>query len=107
MASSVFSILLRASQDVLRAAECRPEGSNAATHSTGLVRFVLLHALVGAALGIATACAMLLTDAAGLRSLIFGSDDATTPLIMLLAGFGIIVGGLYVASAVMLLAGDE
>jgi hypothetical protein len=93
--------------DILATAKHRSARSDVANQSTDLVRFVLLHALVGAALGIGIACALLLTNAAGLCSLIVQSDDPITPLIMLLTGFGSTIGGLYVASAVMLLGGEE
>ena len=107
MARSITSILLRAHQDVLATGRYRSARSDVGDQSTDLVRFVLLHALIGAALGIGIACALLLTNAAGLCSLIVASDDAITPLIMLLTGFGSTIGGLYVASAVMLLGGEE
>jgi hypothetical protein len=107
MTRSTLSVRLRLFVDGLAGA--RPNGASRrpARQPTALVRFVLIQALVGSLLGVATACAMLLTNTADLRSLILKSDDVLTPLIMLLVGFAITIGGLYVASAVMLHDGGE
>lgn len=107
MMRSTLSIRFRSYFEVLTRARLKLAMSTATSHPTKLVRFILLHMIIGAMLGTATACALLVTDAAGLRSLILGSEDVLTPLFMLIAGFAITIGGLYVASAVMLYDRDE
>lgn len=102
MTRSPLSDRLQSYRANLSRARLRHASGPAKRHPTELVRFVLLHMVIGAMLGVATACALLITNAAGLRSLILGSEDVLTPLFMLIAGFAITIGGLYVASAVML-----
>ncbi|MEZ5774472.1 MAG: hypothetical protein R3D33_07165 [Hyphomicrobiaceae bacterium] len=71
-----------------------------------LVVFLIGHAAIGALIGIIVAGLILLTDLAGIKSLILMSGDPVTPLVLLAAGFAVLFGGVYSAAAVMLLPWD-
>lgn len=78
-------------------------------HKTGaatvpnVVTFLLVNAAVGAVIGIALASALVYANVAGLRDLIGTSSDSLIPLMLILVGFATTFGGLYTATAVMLI----
>lgn len=67
-----------------------------------LLRFLAVNAAVGAGLGTAFAGVLLATNTAGLGDLIVTTSDPVTPVILFVVGFATLIGGLYTASAVML-----
>ena len=72
-----------------------------------LVRVVLRGAAIGAAIGTIVAGLLIVTDAAGLGTLIAASSEPVVPVIMLAAGFATLIGGLCAGSAIMLLPSGE
>lgn len=65
------------------------------------VRFVLLNVAIGSLIGAAFGALLIATDAGGLRSLITDTSDPVTPVLLVLAGFASLIGGLYAGGAIM------
>lgn len=65
------------------------------------VRYVLVSAALGASIGIGFGGLMIVTNVAGLRDLIVGSSDPITPVVLVLAGFATLFGGIYTAGSIM------
>ena len=69
-----------------------------------LPRFIILHWILGSALGLAFAALLLIVDPVGLRWLILHSNAPFIALALLGGGFALTFGGVVAASAVMLIA---
>ncbi len=74
---------------------------------TPLLSFVFINAAVGAALGVAVATAIVLTDTAGIATLIYASSDPLIPLAMLGVGFATLFDGVYSGACIMTLPYKE
>lgn len=70
---------------------------------TQLLKFLLVNAAVGAAIGLFVAVALVVTDTAGMATLIFASSEPAIPLAMLAIGFATLFGGLYSGACIMAL----
>ena len=68
-----------------------------------LPRFIILHWILGSALGLAFTALLLIVDPLGLRPLLLHSDAPLVALALLGGGFGASFGGVVAASAVMLI----
>ncbi|MEZ5926703.1 MAG: hypothetical protein R3D57_20230 [Hyphomicrobiaceae bacterium] len=73
----------------------------------GIVTFILRSAAVGSLLGVVVAALFILSDVAGVGTLIRDSASPVPPVVLLLAGFAILFGSLYTGSAIMLLPRDK
>ncbi len=71
-----------------------------------LVRFMIRHALIGAALGAAVGFGLLLADVWGLATLARQASFGFAAWLLLPWGFAITFGGVQIAIAVMLIEGD-
>ena len=72
-----------------------------------LLRYLALHALIGAAIGVSAAGGLLYLDVAGLGTLFAASDMKIEAGILLFAFFALTFGSLSMGSAIMLLPRDE
>jgi len=72
-----------------------------------LVRFLVRHALIGIAIGWNVLGLLVVTDVAGLGTLLAGSEHRLVALLMLLAGFAVTFGGVAMATAVFLIPFEE
>lgn len=73
----------------------------------GIVMFILRSAAIGSVIGVGLAALFILADTGGLGSLIAGSSDPITSLLLLGLGFATMIGSLYTGAAIMLLPKDE
>lgn len=71
-----------------------------------LVRFMLLHAVIGFVIAVVFVGALMVSDAAGLRTLMMASDSGYVAIFMLVFVSGLTFGGAQMGVAVMLL-GEE
>lgn len=67
------------------------------------IRLVLGHAVLGAGLGLAFACALVIVDAHGIGTLIRESDSGLLAFALLAGGFMVTFGSMVAGGAVMLL----
>jgi hypothetical protein len=73
-----------------------------------VVRLIVTHWILGAALGVACAALLLWLDVAGLRSLLWTRDRVVwEALVLLFGGFAITFGGVVCAGAVMTVPGGH
>lgn len=72
----------------------------------GLPGFIIRSWAIGAAIGMGLASGLLLTDAGGLRSLLSQNANPFAALFLLAGGFSTLFGGLYAATAIMLLPSE-
>ncbi len=73
-----------------------------------LVRFLLVNCAIGIAAGWTLLAALLATDTAGLRTLIWNETSPAVPIILLAAGFAITFGSAAMGAAVMAMRpGDD
>ena len=72
-----------------------------------LVSFILRNAAIGSLLGVLLGGGLLLTNTAGLRTLVLESASPVVPVVLLLWGFATLIGSLYVGAAIMTLPRDE
>lgn len=72
-----------------------------------VVRMIVMHWLLGGALGVACAAALLLINPMGIRTLLFRSDALIPGLVMLFVGFAATFGGVVAATAVMMEKKDD
>lgn len=70
------------------------------------LRLVLSHAALGAGLGLAFACALVIVDAHGIGTLIRESESGLLAFILLAGGFMVTFGSMVAGGAVMLM-GDS
>ena len=68
-----------------------------------MLRFLLLHALVGTLLGMLTAAAVIWFNIGGLGTLIGNSANPVIPVLLIVVPFGSIFGGAATASAILLM----
>ena len=71
-----------------------------------LVRFILKSAGIGATIGVGLALLLVLTNAAGMGTLIRESSDPLSPMLLLVLGFSTLIGSLYTGAAIMMLPRD-
>lgn len=71
------------------------------------IAYILTNVAVGAGIGVAIAATLMLTNAAGLGSLIHDSSDPLTPVLLVLMGFATLFGGLYTAAAIMMMPRED
>ena len=71
------------------------------------VSFIVRSWAIGGAIGGGLAAVLVLTDTANLRTLIHGSQSPVTAIVLFLAGFATLFGGLYTGSAIMMLPRDK
>lgn len=67
-----------------------------------LLRFLAINAAIGAALGAVFAVVLIVTNTGGIGDLILRTSDPVSPVLLFVVGFATLIGGLYTASAVML-----
>ncbi|MDB5570641.1 MAG: hypothetical protein JWN93_1824 [Hyphomicrobiales bacterium] len=72
-----------------------------------LLRTIVTHWILGALMGVASACVLLAGDIANLRTLIMRSDMLGPALALLFGGFAITFGGALAGAAVMLAPSDD
>ena len=72
-----------------------------------LLRYLALHAAVGAIIGVSAAAALLYLDVAGLGTLFAASDMKIEAGILLFAFFALTFASLSMGSAIMLLPRDD
>ncbi len=72
-----------------------------------LLRTIVTHWILGAIMGVASACVLLAGDIANLRTLIMRSDIVAPALALLFGGFAITFGGALAGAAVMLSPSDD
>ncbi|HUO55783.1 MAG TPA: hypothetical protein VMU18_13635 [Rhodoblastus sp.] len=75
--------------------------------SSRLVRLMIANWALGWAVGFACAAAVLVSNVANIRDLMFRSELMWQGLALLFGGFGFTFGGVVCATAVMLLPTDE
>lgn len=68
-----------------------------------MLRFLAVNAATGSALGVVFSLGLIATNAAGLADLISATSNPVVPVLLMLVGFATLFGGLYTASAVMML----
>ncbi len=71
------------------------------------VKYVLKNAALGASIGVLFGSATIATNVAGLRGLILESSDPVTPVILILAGFATLFGGIYTATTIMRMPAED
>lgn len=76
-------------------------------HLPSLVRFMIRHALAGAALGAGVGLGLLLADAWGLATLARQASFGLAAWVLLPWGFAVTFGGVQIGIAVMLIDGDD
>lgn len=69
--------------------------------------YILSNVAIGAGIGVVIAALLMLTNAAGLGSLIHDSSDPVTPVLLVLMGFATLFGGLYTAAAIMMMPRED
>ncbi len=72
-----------------------------------IARMIVTHWILGSVLGIVCACALLLVNPLGMRTLLMRSDAMFAGLAMLFIGFGTTFGALVSATAVMMQKKDD
>ncbi len=72
-----------------------------------LLRTIVTHWILGALMGVASACVLLAGDIANLRTLIMRSDMLGPALALLFGGFAITFGAVLAGAAVMLAQSDD
>lgn len=72
-----------------------------------IARLIVTHWILGSALGVACAGALLLINPLGMRTLLMRSDAMVPALAMLFVGFGTTFGGIVSATAVMMHKKDD
>jgi hypothetical protein len=68
-----------------------------------MLRFMMLHALVGGLIGAATAAAVILLDIGGIGTRIARAADPVMPVLLLVVPFAALFGGAATASAILLM----
>ncbi|MCO5151361.1 MULTISPECIES: hypothetical protein [unclassified Shinella] len=68
-----------------------------------MLRFMMLHALVGGLIGAATAAAVILLDIGGIGTRIARAADPVMPVLLLVVPFASLFGGAATASAILLM----
>ena len=72
-----------------------------ARHPVGLVRFLAVHAALGAVVGLIFAAGLLVTNVANLGTLFMTSDSPVTASVLFFASFALTFGSLKMGVAVM------
>ncbi len=78
-----------------------------ALNARSIPRLVIRGWVTGAVLGAAFAAVLIATNTVGLRDLIQQSSTASVAVPLFMAGFATVVGGLYSAASVMLIASQD
>jgi hypothetical protein len=65
------------------------------------VKFVLTNAALGSLIGGMVGALLIYTNVSGLFTLIEQSSDPVTPIVLMVAGFSSLIGGLYAGAAIM------
>ena len=68
-----------------------------------MLRFMMLHALVGGLIGAATAAAVILLDIGGIGTRIARAADPVMPVLLLVVPVAALFGGAATASAILLM----
>ena len=68
-----------------------------------MLRYMMLHALVGGLIGAATAAAVILMDIGGIGTRITRAENPILPVLLLVVPFAALFGGAATASAILLL----
>ena len=72
-----------------------------------IARLIITHWILGSALGVVCAGALLIINPLGIRTLLMRSDAMVAGLAMLFVGFGTTFGALVIATAVMMQKKDD
>ena len=72
----------------------------------GIVTYLLRTAAIGALIGMAVAALLIVTDAAGMGTMIRDSQAPFAPVALLLLGFATLIGSLYTGTSIMMLPCD-
>jgi len=72
-----------------------------------LVRFLLVNCAIGIAAGWTLLAALIATDTAGLRTLIWNESSPAIPIVLLAAGFAITFGSAAMGAAVMAMRWED
>ncbi|TBW40879.1 hypothetical protein EYW49_01630 [Siculibacillus lacustris] len=89
------------------APQLSPAGGPTPLRHQPLLRLLFVNWLIGAGVALVLVVAVLVTDTAHLRSLMMASDQPWIPLFLLFFGFLVTMCSVAMATAVMLLPGDD